>query len=84
MEHIRKVLQFGGVAFLVIRFTGLEKNFLLLGEDLLSFVDNEERKSIPLEYFENKGYRIEIKYAPRLDYIKIIDKILKMKEVNLS
>lgn len=84
LEHIRKVLQFGGIAYLIVRFVGLDKDYLLLGEDLVSFVDSEERKSIPLEYFERKGFIIEMKYTPRLDYIKVIDKILEMKEVSLS
>lgn len=82
IEHIKKVLYFGGIAYLIVRFSMLDKTYLLMGEDLLEFIENNDRKSIPLDYFEKKGYLIEIKYAPRLDYIKIIDKILNTKEVN--
>ena len=79
LEHIKKVIHHGGIAYLIIRFSNLNQTFLLLGNDLISFINTEERKSIPLEYFKKKGYLIEIKYAPRLDYIKIIDNILKNK-----
>lgn len=82
LEHIRRVLQYGGIAYLIVRFAVLNETYLLLGEELLSFIDSQERKSIPLEYFKSKGFSIEIKYVPRLDYIKVIDKILDMKEVN--
>ena len=82
IEHIKKVLHFGGIAYLIVRFVSLDKTFLLLGNDLLNFIKNFERKSIPLSYFEEYGYIIDIKYAPRLDYIKVIDKILNTKEVN--
>ena len=82
MEHIQKVLHYGGIAYLIVRFSSLDRTFLLLGEDLLNFTKQFDRKSIPLAYFEEYGYVIEMKYAPRLDYIKIIDKILNTKEVN--
>lgn len=77
LEHIKKVIYFNGISYLIVRFTLLNKNYLLLGTDLLNFINNENRKSIPLEYFEKYGYLIDIKYTPRLDYIKIIDKIIK-------
>jgi len=82
IEHIRKVLHFGGIAYLIVRFATINRTYLLLGSDLLTFINNNERKSIPLDYFESKGYLIEMKYTPRLDYIKIIDKVLSTKEVN--
>ena len=82
MEHIKKVIKFGGIAYLIVRFCMLDKTYLLLGEDLISFVEQSTRKSIPIDFFESNGYVIDLKYTPRLDYIKIIDKILDMKEVN--
>lgn len=82
LEHISKVIQHGGTAYLIVRFAVFDKTYLLMGSDLIQFMNEYNRKSIPLDYFENKGYLIEMKYTPRLDYIKIIDKILNIKEVN--
>ena len=82
MEHIKRVIDFGGIAYLIVRFSMLDKTYLLLGEDLISFMNKYDRKSIPIDYFDNYGFVIEIKYTPRLDYIKIIDKVLNTKEVN--
>lgn len=81
MEHIKKVIENKGIAYLIVRFTTLNKNYLLLGPDLINFTKNFDRKSIPLHYFEEYGYLIELKYTPRLDYIKIIDKIIKGSEL---
>jgi len=81
LEHIRKVLYFGGIAFLIVRFTTLNQTYLLLGTDLLSFLETYDRKSIPIDFFQEHGYFIEMKYAPRLDYIKVIDSIIHVKEV---
>ena len=76
IEHIRRVLYFGGIPFIIVRFTLLNQTYILLGRDLIDFLDNNTRKSIPLEYFKLKGFLVELKYTPRLDYIKIIDNFL--------
>ena len=52
-----------------------------MGKDLISFIDNNTRKSIPISYFTEKGYEIKLKYSPRLDYLEIIDKLLNEKEI---
>lgn len=81
MKHIRNVIYYGGIAFLVVRFSKLSRNFVLMGEDLIEFVDNNLRKSIPLDYFESVGFEVGLKYNPRLDYIGIIDNYIKDKDV---
>ncbi len=82
LEHIKNIIHYGGLAYLIVRFTTLNETYLLTGENLIEFLNTNTRKSIPLEYFKQKGFFIEFKYNPRVDYIKIIDKILKSKEVD--
>lgn len=73
ITHIKNVLKHKGIAFLIIRFNYYNQTFLLPGDKLLNFINNNERKSIPYEYFINNCQIIPIKYRPRLDYLKIID-----------
>ena len=80
IKHIENIINNNGICFLIIRFVLLDKVFLLFGSDLLEFIKNENRKSIPISYFENKCKTIELKYSPRLDYIKIIKEYM---EVNI-
>ena len=82
IEHIKKVLYFGGIPFLIVRFTLINKTYILLGRDLIDFINNYDRKSIPLKYFEQYGFLLELKYTPRLDYIQIIDKLINVKDVD--
>ncbi len=77
IEHIKKVLYFDGIPFLIIRFTKLNETYILLGSDFIDFINNNTRKSIPYEYFKKNGFLIELKYTPRLNYLKIIDNLLK-------
>lgn len=81
LEYIRKLLMFKGITFLIVRFISLNKTYILMGEDLINFIDNNSRKSIPIKYFEEKGYKLELKYSPRLDYLQLIDKILHEKRI---
>lgn len=82
IKHLSKIIKHGGIGFLIIRFTELNITYLINGPDLLSFIENNDRKSIPLDFFKKYAYPIELKYSPRLNYIKIINKIISVKEVD--
>jgi recombination protein U len=73
IEHLKKVIEHGGIGFIIVRFTKYNKTFLLEGKYLFEFIEKEKRKSIPLSYFEKFGHIIKEKYHPRLEYLDIID-----------
>lgn len=75
IKHINNIINHGGICFLIVRFKNLNKAFLLKGEQLITFIKEGKRKSIPLEYFEQFGYLIKESFRPRLDYLKIIDQL---------
>ncbi len=72
INHLKNVLENGGICFLIIRFIEHNKTFLLFANDFFTYIDNSNRKSIPYEYFMEKGHEIKEKYIPRLDYLEII------------
>ena len=78
--HIRNILKHGGIVFLIIFMNN--KFFLFKGEDLINFIDNTERKSIPYEIIEKKGHIINEGYMPRIDYIKVIDEVYLKENEN--
>ena len=75
IKHLIDVKRHGAISFLIVRFTNLDKTYILLTKDLNEFIKNNKRKSIPLNYFEKYGTIIKMKYSPRIDYLKEIDKI---------
>ena len=75
IEHIRGVLYQNGIVFLIVRFVKLERTYLLFGSDFIEYIDHHDRASIPLSYFEQRGYLILDQYHPRVDYLKVIDQI---------
>lgn len=75
IEHLIKISEHQGIAFLIVRFSRLNKTFLLTIEKLILFLEKYKKKSIPLVFFETEGFIINEKFIPRLDYLAIIDKI---------
>lgn len=73
IEHIRRIINHKGISFLIIYIANCY--YLIKGEDLIDFIDNNKRKSIPLSYFEENCKKIEEKLNPRLDYLKVIDRL---------
>lgn len=74
VEHLKKIYNHGGIGFIIVRFCNLSKTYLLFIEDLLEFLENKTRASIPISYFEEKGHIIKEGISPRLDYLKIVDR----------
>lgn len=77
IEHLQKIEEHGGISFLIVRFTLKNTTFLLETKHLINFLNNSTKKSIPFEYFEQNGYIIKDKFNPRVDYLSIVDIIMK-------
>ena len=75
IEHLKNIARHGGIAFLIIRFTELNETYYLGIKELVEFLNNEERKSLPLSFFHEKAILIKDSFNPRIDYLKIIDQI---------
>lgn len=73
IKHIINIYNNNGICFLIIRFTKINETYLLFAKDFINFIQNNERKSIPLNYFKEKAYIIKDKINPRIDYIEIIN-----------
>ena len=78
INHIRNIVKENGICFLIIRFTSLNKTYLLKGIDLLNFIDNNKLSAIPINYIEEHGMLIKDKYLKRVDYLEIVDKLWRL------
>ena len=74
IDHLNKVYNHGGIAFIIIRFTLLNKTFLLDAKKMIEYIKEHETKSIPISFLENEGYIIKDGYNPVVDYLSVIDK----------
>lgn len=75
IEHLKNVLKHQGIAFFIIEFAKLEEVYLLDASFVIDFYEHGERKSIPYDEFLKHGHQIKKGFAPRLNYLEVIDKI---------
>ena len=75
IQHIRNIDKENGICFLIVRFTKLNKTYLLMAKDFLTFIDKNKKGTIPISYFEEHGYLIKEKYYPRVDYLEVINNL---------
>ena len=72
IEHLKTIRSMNGIGFIIVLFTDINELYLLGIDELDEFISNNTRKSIPLDYFKSKGYKINYKLH-FIDYLKIID-----------
>lgn len=75
LTHLKKVINHGGIIFLIISINN--EVYLIPGNKLVDFIDSNERKSIPYTYFQEECYLIKLAYNPIIDYLKIVDILIK-------
>lgn len=75
ISHIRNIVKENGICFLIVRFTKINKTYLLMAKDFIEYIDNNKKTIIPMDYFKNVGYLIKEKFIPRVDYLEIISKM---------
>lgn len=78
IKHIRNIYNEKGICFLIVRFTTLSKTYLLKANDFLEYIDNHKNSSIPIEYFNKKGFLIKNKLLKRVDYLEIVNEIWRL------
>lgn len=78
IKHLESTYKHGGISFLLIYFKSLDKIYLLESKYLVEYYlrSKEGRKSIKFSEIAENGYLIKEGYSPRVDYLKVIDKII--------
>ena len=72
IQHLKSVIHHGAIAFLIIRFTTQDETYLVYAKDIIDYIENSERKSIPYTWIKKQGHLIEYQYRIPCDYLSII------------
>lgn len=75
MQHMAAVRRHGGIVFFIIRFTTLERTYvvpLTVVEPYWQAMKNGGRKSIPLKTFEQHAHLLSAGYMPCIDYVAVL------------
>ena len=78
VQHMKDVLNHGGITFLLVKFSKLNEIYLLKGENLIDFWQQYKlgkRSSIKLSEFKEFGHLIAEGAFPRIHYLKLIEEL---------
>lgn len=75
IEHLKKVKEHGGIAFVIIRFSTMNKTYLLDAKYMIEAYETQHKKSITYQSIIENGYPITEGYSPRLKYLDVVDNI---------
>lgn len=81
--HMRDVTNQKGIAFTIVKFSSLDRYFVVpftILDDAWRVMEKGGRKSIPLSIFETKTIEIRPGYNPRIDYLTAIQKLITNEE----
>ena len=76
INHLKKVLHHGGIAFFLIYFVELNEVYLLDAQYVIEAYEHKEiRKSLSLTYIKENGHLVEQGFIPRLKYLDVVDEV---------
>ncbi|WP_342512185.1 Holliday junction resolvase RecU [Sporosarcina sp. FSL K6-1522] len=87
VNHMKDVTEQGGVAFLIVKFSSLDRYFILSYDHFKGFWERMlvgGRKSITLVEFEKTSTEIESGYNPRLDYLQAVATLVDQQTKELK
>ncbi len=87
ITHMQSIVKQKGIAFFIVRFSSLERYFIApfdMIEHAWKQMEQGGRKSIPLAAFEEHAEEVPLGYAPRLDYLKVLEKFTRNLKVRES
>ena len=73
IDHLQKIINHGGIAFVIIAFTSLNEVYLIDESHMINDYYHSQRKSITYQKIKDLGHLIPQGYQPRLDYLKVVD-----------
>lgn len=78
IKHLGNVLSHGAIAFIILRMTYYEKDYLIKADDFIKYYSSTTRKSLPISWINDYGHEIKSSYTIPCDYLSTIDKIYKL------
>lgn len=77
IKHLSAVIKHGAIAFIILRMTSYDKDYLIKADDFITYYNLGERKSLPIDWIEKNGFEINKAYGSPCDYLSVVDKVFK-------
>lgn len=81
LNHLRQVSRHGALSFLIIRFTSLEKTYLVLATDMITYIDSHSSRSLPITWIDKNAIILSGNLKIPCDYIGGLETMMKGKKL---
>lgn len=78
IKHLSAVLKHGAIAFIILRMSSYDKDYLIKADEFINYYNLGERKSLPYEWIQSNGYEIKKAYGNPCDYLSVVEKVFKL------
>lgn len=75
IKHLSDVIKHGAIAFIILRMTSYDKDFLIKADEFISFYESGTRKSLPYAWIEENGFLISYSYQKPCDYLVTVKEV---------
>ena len=78
IKHLDSVIKHGAIAFIILRMTCYDKDYLIKAKDFIDYYNLKERKSLTLDWIEENGNEIKRTYSNPCDYLSVVKKVFNI------
>ena len=78
IKHLSDVIRHGAIAFIILRMTSYNKDFLIRANDFIDFYNSGKRKSISYAWILENGFEISYSYQRPCDYIQAVKQAFEL------
>ena len=75
IEHLAGVIRHGAIAFIILRISSYDKDFLIRADEFISFYNETKRKSLPYAWIKEHGHEISVSYNKPCDFLSAVDEV---------
>lgn len=79
LSHLANVIEQKAIAFVIVRFTHFDQNFIVKASDMIAEVKSG-KKSLPHSWFMEHGKLAPYKLFAPVDYLSVIEKMIQEGE----
>ena len=79
IRHLSDVLRHGAIAFIILRMSAHDKDFLIKAKDFIEFYDSDSRKSLPYDWITENGFEIASAYQKPCDYLEVVERVFGLQ-----
>lgn len=72
VDHLQAVHAQGALAFLIIRFSAIEKTFMIFAKEFLPYIEDKAVRSLSLPWIIENGFEIQASYQKPCDYLEVL------------